>query len=167
MEAQDVIDTLEILAQAGIDATLEGGWGVDALLGAQHRDHGDLDLLIDAGRAHDAIEIMGEVGFIVITDDRPYSVRIADSHGRAIDLVFVIWDASGAAWRGAKHPERVHPDYAPEEFTYGWIAGRRVPCLSPEAQVRRHVGYRLTDRDVADLHALKDRFSVALPEGMY
>lgn len=162
-----MLDTLEILAQSGVDAVLEGGWGIDALLGGQHRDHDDLDLLVEAGRAADAIEAMQSVGFMIITDNRPNAVRMADSYGRALDLVFVVRDASGAAWRGAKHPERISPDYAPEEFTYGWVAGRQVACLSPEAQVRRHVGYRLTDRDVGDLHELKDRFSVALPEGMY
>ena len=167
MEAQDVLDTLEILEESGVPITLEGGWGVDALLGSQYRDHSDLDLIIDARFADDAITAMATVGFVVIVDHRPTTVRLADPHGRAIDLVFVVFDATGAAWRGAKHPERVHPDYPPEGFTYGWIAGRKVACLSPETQVARHLGYRYTDRDVADLKALQERFAIALPEGLY
>ena len=33
MEAQDVLDVLTVLAEAGVSPTLEGGWGVEALLG--------------------------------------------------------------------------------------------------------------------------------------
>lgn len=35
MEAKDVLDVLRILDEAGVTTTLDGGWGVDALLGAQ------------------------------------------------------------------------------------------------------------------------------------
>src|SRR5687767_4821663 len=42
MEARDVIDILSMFEQAEIDAWVEGGWGIDALLGMQNRDHGDL-----------------------------------------------------------------------------------------------------------------------------
>ena len=38
------------LADIGIRCWLMGGWGVDALLGKQTRDHHDLDLLV---KAHD------------------------------------------------------------------------------------------------------------------
>jgi len=167
MEAQDVLDTLDILGDAGVTVTVEGGWGVDALLGSQYRDHSDLDLILETSGAEAALAAMAAVGFVVIVDHRPVSARLADPHGRAIDITFVVYESSGAAWRGAKHPERTDPDYSAESFTYGWIAGKRVACLSPEAQVRRHLGYRYTDRDVEDLRNLKERFSVALPAEFY
>jgi lincosamide nucleotidyltransferase A/C/D/E len=47
MAAADVLDVLQALAEAGVWASVEGGWGVDALLHRQTRQHGDLDL---AGR---------------------------------------------------------------------------------------------------------------------
>ena len=35
-----------VLAEDGVSVVLDGGWGIDALLGAQHRDHDDLDLVV-------------------------------------------------------------------------------------------------------------------------
>lgn len=43
-------DALEILLRAeriGVDVRLDGGWGVDALLGRQTRDHDDIDLFVE------------------------------------------------------------------------------------------------------------------------
>ena len=39
MEARDVLDVLTILRESDLERVwLDGGWGIDALLGAQHRD---------------------------------------------------------------------------------------------------------------------------------
>lgn len=45
MTASDVAVVLDRLEDAKIEAWLEGGWGVDALLGKQTRTHDDLDLI--------------------------------------------------------------------------------------------------------------------------
>lgn len=45
----------------------------------------------------------------------------------------------------------------------GEIAGRTVGCTTPELQLRRHLGYRLTDRDRHDLRLLAGRFRLPLP----
>ena len=49
----------------------------------------------------------------------------------------------------------------------GSIAGRAVPCLSAEYQVRSHSGYTLHDTDFADMAALHGRFGVALLEDQF
>ena len=46
MGGDDVIEALSALLAEGIDASVEGGWGIDALLGRQTREHADLDLAI-------------------------------------------------------------------------------------------------------------------------
>ncbi|TMK81175.1 MAG: hypothetical protein E6G47_04320 [Actinobacteria bacterium] len=46
MQSGDVTDILERLEHAGIDVWLNGGWGVDALLECQTREHQDLDITI-------------------------------------------------------------------------------------------------------------------------
>lgn len=51
MRASDVIMIINALAAAGVDAWLDGGWGVDALVGEQTRPHDDLDLVIARERA--------------------------------------------------------------------------------------------------------------------
>jgi lincosamide nucleotidyltransferase A/C/D/E len=45
--AEDVVEVLEALERRGICSWVDGGWGVDALVGEQTRDHLDLDLAVD------------------------------------------------------------------------------------------------------------------------
>jgi Aminoglycoside-2''-adenylyltransferase len=44
MTLEDVVEVLTALDAGGIDYWVEGGWGIDALLGRQTREHRDLDL---------------------------------------------------------------------------------------------------------------------------
>jgi len=46
MTEADVIEILGWLADAGVAVWLDGGWGVDALIGEQTREHKDLDLIV-------------------------------------------------------------------------------------------------------------------------
>ena len=43
MDADDVLRVIDRLASADIRVWVDGGWGVDALLGRQTRRHHDLD----------------------------------------------------------------------------------------------------------------------------
>ena len=44
--AKDVIDLITLAESQGIEVFLDGGWGVDALLGEQTREHQDIDLFV-------------------------------------------------------------------------------------------------------------------------
>jgi lincosamide nucleotidyltransferase A/C/D/E len=46
MTAADVVEILGWLGAASVDVWLDGGWGVDALVGEQTREHKDLDLIV-------------------------------------------------------------------------------------------------------------------------
>jgi lincosamide nucleotidyltransferase A/C/D/E len=46
MTAADVVEILGWLGTASVDVWLDGGWGVDALVGEQTREHNDLDLIV-------------------------------------------------------------------------------------------------------------------------
>jgi len=46
MTAADVVDIVRLLEQNGIEVYVDGGWGVDALLGEQTRRHSDLDIAL-------------------------------------------------------------------------------------------------------------------------
>jgi lincosamide nucleotidyltransferase A/C/D/E len=48
----DVLDVLDRLNAAGIEWWVDGGWGVDALLGEETRTHNDLDLVIRRAEIH-------------------------------------------------------------------------------------------------------------------
>jgi hypothetical protein len=47
MTSADVIDIYSTLGGLGIKIWIDGGWGVDALLGRQTRPHKDLDIALD------------------------------------------------------------------------------------------------------------------------
>src|SRR5436309_4366094 len=47
VRGRDVIEILDALAAAGVRAWLVGGWGIDALVGTQTRDHEDVDVCVD------------------------------------------------------------------------------------------------------------------------
>ena len=44
--AKDAIDLITLAESQGIEVFLDGGWGVDALLGEQTREHQDIDLFV-------------------------------------------------------------------------------------------------------------------------
>jgi lincosamide nucleotidyltransferase A/C/D/E len=46
MSEDNVIDLLKKAEQINVDVWLDGGWGVDALLGQQTRPHNDIDIFI-------------------------------------------------------------------------------------------------------------------------
>lgn len=163
MEAQDVLDVLDVLEEAGVTPTLEGGWGVEALLGAQHRDHDDVDLVIDLRQIRPAVEALAQVGFDVVDHDGVQTVRLGDRYDRVIDLRSVASDPNGNAWVATRDPNEGPPDFPSEAFTYGWVAGRQVPCLSPEMQAQLHRGYQPREADVEDVVRLGERFATPVP----
>ncbi|NLD76140.1 MAG: hypothetical protein GX643_05685 [Acidimicrobiales bacterium] len=163
MEAQDVLDVLSVLEEAGVKPTLEGGWGIEALLGAQHRDHGDVDLVIDLRDVRPAVEALAEVGFDIVEHEGVQSVRLGDQYDRVIDLRSVAHDMSGNAWVSTRDPDDGPPDFPAESFTYGWVAGRQVPCISPELQAEMAREFDVSEDSAADLLRLGERFATPVP----
>ena len=46
MKLYDVVQIIEGLREAGIKVWVDGGWCVDALIGHELREHGDLDIAV-------------------------------------------------------------------------------------------------------------------------
>jgi lincosamide nucleotidyltransferase A/C/D/E len=47
MPAHEVIAVVQLLNRYGVQVIIDGGWGVDALLGEQTRPHADLDIAVE------------------------------------------------------------------------------------------------------------------------
>src|SRR5262249_14766348 len=47
LKAYAVLKLLNLMEASSIDVCLDGGWGIDALLGEETRMHSDLDIIID------------------------------------------------------------------------------------------------------------------------
>lgn len=50
--ADDVIRILDLLETAGAPCWVAGGWGSDALVGHQTREHADVDLAVPLPKAY-------------------------------------------------------------------------------------------------------------------
>ena len=165
MDSQDVLDVLVVLEEAGVSgAWLDGGWGVDALLGAQYRDHGDADIVVPVEELDVVIGALADVGFRVTTDHRPTRMELMDRAGRVIDLHPVRFDEDGVGWQSGAAPGGGDAEYPYNSFTYGWIAGQRVACIGPELQMEHHLGYEPSEQDREDMRRIHDRFTLPLPD---
>jgi lincosamide nucleotidyltransferase A/C/D/E len=165
MEARDVLDVLTILREAQVERLwLDGGWGIDALLGAQHRDHDDLDLVAAIDDVDRIVEALGDVGFTISEDVRPTRVVLADRAGRTVDLHLVRIDAAGTGWQTGAGPDGTDAKYPAGGFTSGWVGGQTVDCIGPEVQLDHHLGYEPTAVDREDVVRLCERFTIPLPD---
>jgi len=160
--ADAAVYLLDALEGAGIEVWVAGGWGIDALVGRQTRQHRDLDVLLPLPKTLAALHTLQAEGFRVETDWFPVRFEMIDSRRRAVDV----------------HPIRLQPDGgAVLEMLEGgaWdfdagalsgqgvIAARQVRCLSATEQIRSHVGYYPTDVDRADVTLLAGHFGIDLP----
>jgi lincosamide nucleotidyltransferase A/C/D/E len=160
MQAQDVLALLALVRQAEADVWIGGGWGVDALLGEQTRDHRDLDLMHRREQEPAVVRALAGAGFTETLDQRPVRFVLADPLGRETDLHPLVFAADGSAEQAS--PDPAHPfSYPAACFTTGTILGTPVPCLSVEQQVSFHAGYQPTVRDLHDMARLRAAFGVA------
>jgi lincosamide nucleotidyltransferase A/C/D/E len=152
MSLSDVMAVLAAVRSVGCRLWLEGGWGIDALVGHQTRPHRDVDLDFDAAFEDDLLDVLAGLGYAVETDWRPNRVELTAAGGRRVDLHPLAIDASGnarqAALDGGWHV------FDRSWFTTGSLGGVPVPCVSVEAQRLFHSGYALRAVDLLDLSAL-------------
>lgn len=161
MTDADVVEVLGWLGEREIAVWLVGGWGVDALVGEQTRDHEDLDLIVrddDVSRVSDVLHghgfrlSRGDEGGFLLTDERD---RVVDLHTVHFD------DRGNGHFEGESRGPFEHP--ATAFAAAGTIAGWRVTCLSAEAQMTNHAwGYTPGDTDFRDMRLLNARLGTAL-----
>jgi lincosamide nucleotidyltransferase A/C/D/E len=156
---------LDLLATAGVQAWLDGGWGVDALLGRITRPHNDLDLVLPLADLTRAVEVLVRSGFGVEEEELGRVVLVHADHGR-VDLHPVTFDAHG---NGVQVQPPASPTASPlvyrsDGFVSGWILGRAVPCISADVQVVTRLGYDRSEKHRQDAVALCAAFGLQVPE---
>lgn len=163
--SEDVTEILDRLADRGIEVWVDGGWGVDALLGEQTRAHDDIDLVIarsDCFAAQDALAPLGFEYAADIEPGLPARLALRDPDDRRADFHPLVFDETGNGWQ--ELVEGPWGRYSAEGLRgVGTIGQRRVCCLAPELQVCHHLGYQPDADDHHDMHRLAERFQLALP----
>jgi lincosamide nucleotidyltransferase A/C/D/E len=165
LDVTDVLGILDQLDRAGLVVWLDGGWGIDALLGRHSRPHEDLDLVISRDACALAQAVLTPVGFqhdLAAVPGLPARLALVDGDGRRVDLHPVVFDRQGNGWQ--ELGGGAWGEYPAEGLRgVGMVAGRQVRCLTPQLQVRHHLGYPLGTTDRHDLGLLAERFGVAVP----
>lgn len=159
MGPDDVLEVIDALLAHGARCWLDGGWGIDALLGRQTREHGDVDLVLPRSAVPTALEVLGSRGFSVLRDWLPTSIALTDGRGREVDLHPV--DPLPGGGGAQLLPDGTVWHY--RDPVFGTVSGRAVLCCSADEQVAMHRGYPPREIDRRDVAALADRFDVEIP----
>ncbi|PYJ57520.1 MAG: hypothetical protein DME24_18935 [Verrucomicrobia bacterium] len=163
MNPSAVVELLRLLDDAQIEVWLDGGWGVDALLGVETRPHQDVDIIARVSDTEKLRDILRGKGFVIQPGGTPSNFVFADSSGREVDVHAVTFDENGnGVYRMAGGQDWIYP--AAGFGGQGTVSNVPVRCLSPEAQVLCHAhGYPPTKKDIEDMERLRARFGVELP----
>jgi lincosamide nucleotidyltransferase A/C/D/E len=160
MTKQDAIDFLSALQNMGVGVWLDGGWGVDALVGRQTRLHNDIDIFIEKKNAEAVIGLLTAKGYAETETDFTTQdhEQWRDGHGRIVDLhLFEFAEPGKAVFENTEYPSEVLGGI-------GQIGEITVRCLTAEAQVLFHQGYEFDDNDRSDVLLLCERFGIPVPE---
>lgn len=156
-------DAMEIISWAinhDITIWLDGGWGVDALLGEQTREHNDIDIFVERNHAKQFLDVIIDHGFQeVVTSYTNLDHTVwKDGKERIIDLhVFDFDEKDDLVFLGDTYPQEVFDGI-------GKIGDIEVRCIGPAYQVQFHLGYEHDENDVRDVRLLCERFGIKLPE---
>lgn len=163
MSAADLVRVLERLEEAGVSVWLDGGWGVDALLGQQTREHDDLDLVAELSDSERIVEALRGLDYVVVAGVPPRSFVLVDPVGRQVDVHPVVFVEGGGRYEMDEGRQWLYPEQG--FHGRGSVAGTSVHCLSPEVQVLVHAGYELRE-DYRELFLLRERFGVVVPDDL-
>lgn len=159
MEQEEVLALYQLLADHGIEVWIDGGWGIDALIGEQSRPHGDLDLAV----RHDDVEELREVlharGYEAVerADTRPWMFVLGDEHGNEVDVHSFTFDEHGQSIYGVAYP-------AASLTGVGSLGDQTVRCIAAEWAVKFHVAYTPRAVDRHDLNLLHERLGIDVPD---
>lgn len=160
MNERDAVALLRRAERRGIDVWLDGGWGVDALLGEQTRPHDDLDVFVKRCDESAFVDLLEGDGFRQVSrafTEKDHSAWEA-ADGRVVDLhVFELAEDGSLVFLGEAYPARAFSGW-------GIVGGMEVRCIPPAEQVAFHVGYKFDEDDVHDVRLLCERFDLSVPE---
>jgi lincosamide nucleotidyltransferase A/C/D/E len=164
MPAAEAIRLLGSLGEQGVDVCVGGGWGVDALLGEQTRDHSDLDLWLEAAALEGLFRVFAAEDLDRIhpwPGDRPWNFVLHDGRTRRVDLHLYETIGDGNIHYGSVRKPFVLPEAALSHE--GAIQGKAVRCEEPSWAVSFHTGYVLRPSDLHDVTRLCERYNLELP----
>jgi len=163
VRAEDALAIVATLQAEGLQVWVDGGWGVDALLGCQTRTHDDLDIVVVRDEVPAIRRVLSPLGLELAEDYLPTRAVLRSPDGRQVDLHPIIFDGDGTGWQKNAGPDGSDCPYPAEGFGTGTIGGTVIPCLTAALQVEHHRGYEAKEKDRADMDALAEACGQVLP----
>ncbi len=163
MEGEDVIHLGRCFEKAGLPFWIDGGWGVDALLGRQTRGHSDLDLAVNLDDLPFFEQILQAEGYarVARAGDPEWNWVLQNASGQSVDLHGFVTDGEGNGILGDPDDHAMYPSGA--LCGSGVINGVAVRCVAAPFVLAFRNGFDPRDVDRHDVAALCARFGLAPP----
>ena len=159
VEQHEVLALYRLLADHHIEVWLDGGWGIDALVGEQTRPHSDLDIAVRHDDVEELRTIMSARGYEPVErdDTQPWMFVLGDTQGHEVDVHSFTFDRHGRNIYGVAYPA--------ESLTgEGCLDGQVVRCISADWAVKFHTAYPPRPVDRHDLKLLHERLGIDVPD---
>jgi lincosamide nucleotidyltransferase A/C/D/E len=158
MKSEDILEIYNLLEHNGIEIVIDGGWGIDALLGSETRLHKDLDIAVQHKDVSKLREILSRKGYknIEKPDTKDFNFVVGDNKGREIDIHSYTFDENGNNIYGIAYP-------LASLTGKGVINGQKVRCIALEWVIKFHENYDPEEKDFNDVKALMNKFNIAPP----
>jgi lincosamide nucleotidyltransferase A/C/D/E len=164
MTAEEVVGLYNQLKSLGVAIWIDGGWGVDALLGKQTRPHEDVDIVIQQKDLAALRKLLEDQGYkdVPRDDTSDWNFVLGDDKGHLVDVHVIVLDDKQNGLYGPLERGLMYP--AQSLLGTGVIDGHKVRCISAAYMVRFHTGYALKESDYKDVSALCEKFGIDLPQ---
>src|SRR5581483_8450096 len=88
MNVQEVLRLYKLLEEKEISIVIDGGWGIDALIGEQTRKHDDLDIAVEHKDVPKIRELLAERGYKYVQreDTQEFNFVLGDDKGHEVDV---------------------------------------------------------------------------------
>ena len=159
VRTEDACEIIKYALQNEIKVYLDGGWGVDALLGRETRIHNDMDLFVEQKHYHVYIHVIKQHGFEEVTTEYTTDGHTVwkDDKQRIIDLHCFEFTDGGIVYEGDTFPLKTFSGI-------GKVGDITVSCIEPLSQVMFHLGYEHDENDMHDVLLLCETFQIEVPD---
>ena len=158
MTATAVLELVRLFDENQIEVIIDGGWGVDALLGEQTRPHTDLDIAMPHKYVPQIKAILEARGYkdVPRPDTRDCNFVLGDDRGHDVDIHTYSYDEQGNLVFGLAYP-------LDSLNGIGLIVNYPIRFITPDWLVKFHTGYQKDENDFRDVKALCQRFGIEMP----
>lgn len=157
---EDVIEIITLAVNNDVKIYLDGGWGVDALLGQETRVHNDIDLFVEKKQELILLRLLKEKDFV--EEKYPYTTAShtvwKDKFERIIDLHTFEKDTENQiVFEREKYSADIFDGI-------GKIGSIEINCIPAKYQVPFHLGYEFDENDIHDVLLLCKKFNIPIPD---